>query len=555
VNTHQDADNANNKQTSDEGMKDLRDVYLAKHAQGLVHLIESAQTTTFPPEQDPSVNESDAEITKIQVPGDGQTLGKFCAEMAPVLKTAGFFARDTSIVVPGSVVGITAESRLVEVTANMLRAMSDDFAHLIRKKKSKDGDIEVRVSLDSDTSRVVIEAPQVLSALPRIDFLHPAPLPWIAPTGELGLLTEGYNAQIKALVENRVRFRTDLPFPLAKGMLESLLCDFQFLDARSRAAAIAAILTPICRHLLPEGSLMPGIVIDAQAAGSGKSTLAELIGLLYGKVGVQSAPSREDDWPKVLVTQVRMGKPVIIFDNIDRHLESEALAMYLSSNYYSGRLLLQNREITGRSSAVVVFTGNNMTFNRDLARRLIVVELHCETLRAEDRRFSRQLDSAVLEKYRSNLLACAWSLVKAWDKAGRPRCSSTNASFPAWCERIGGIVEHAGFGDPAQRPQRDDRGDVDTANFERLAANMLPDHQHAFGDIMTICATQGLFGRFIDDVDDRGDLTKSANSAFGKLLKSFGGRIIPGLGRFVVTGESRKRRYCIQETTIQSTEN
>lgn len=533
----------------DSEPKDLRDVYLSGDAERLTHLIGSAQPITLNSDNDTNGEQPDLqmEVPRIQVPGEGRTLGDFCRDMAPVMGASGFYARDTSVVVSGSLVGITSESRLFEVTANMLRAMSDDFVYLVRKKKSKDGDIEARVSLDGDTSRVVIESPQILRALPRIEYLHPAPLPWIDAGGEIKLLAEGYNSEIKALVEDSVKFRKNLNFGLAKELLKDLLCDFQFVDKRSRAAAVAAILTPICRHLLPEGSLIPGIVIDAQSAGSGKSTLAELIALLYGKVGVQSAPSREDDWPKVLLTQVRMGKPVIIFDNIDRHLESEALAMFLSSNYYSGRLLLQNREITGKSSALIVFTGNNLTFNRDLARRFIVVELHCETLRAEDRKFRRQLDAAVLKNYRSNILACAWSLVKAWDKAGRPSCSSSNASFPAWSERIGGIVEYAGFGDAVQRHKRDDRGDIDTSDFEKLVDQMLPEHQHTYLDLMNTCTQHGLFGRFIDDVDDRGEMTKSANSAFGKLLKSFTGRIIPGKGRFVVTGESRKRRYTVLE--------
>jgi len=57
------------------------------------------------------------------------------------------------------------------------------------------------------------------------------------------------------------------------------------------------------------------------------------------------------------------------------------------------------------------------------------------------------------DKLRSEVCSALWTLVKAWDAAGRPGPTSRMPKCPEWSEIIGAIVEHAGFGNPCAKPE------------------------------------------------------------------------------------------------------
>ena len=98
----------------------------------------------------------------------------------------------------------------------------------------------------------------------------------------------------------------------------------------------------------------------------------------------------------------------------------------------------------------VFVTGNGCTVSPDMRRRSLFVELFMEDERAEDRKFQRVLDDAVLLALRPRIIAALWALVREWDAAGRLKPSKSHAAFPRWAEVICGIVEFAGFGCPLE---------------------------------------------------------------------------------------------------------
>jgi hypothetical protein len=122
---------------------------------------------------------------------------------------------------------------------------------------------------------------------------------------------------------------------------EEWLGQFPFADAASRTNAIAAVLTPFARELFSGGS--PLFAIDAPAPGSGKGFIAGSIGLITaGLVPTSTTEPRDEEELRKRITSLLMaGGEVILFDNVKRRIDSGVLAMLLTVQTWSDRLLRQ----------------------------------------------------------------------------------------------------------------------------------------------------------------------------------------------------------------------
>ena len=112
-------------------------------------------------------------------------------------------------------------------------------------------------------------------------------------------------------------------------ILDELLSDFPFVDEASRANTLAALLTPIVRHVIV-GPVPMGL-FDAPQAGTGKTKLAEIIGMIStGRwTPMRTPPMRRDDdaeWSKVITSALLKGSTINCFDNVDGVLRSPACA-------------------------------------------------------------------------------------------------------------------------------------------------------------------------------------------------------------------------------------
>lgn len=525
--------------------KDLRELFLAEGATAVLEHIGTATPWVSSGIQAEQLEETSENLPMIQLPGDNRPLGDFCSELGAVLAGGNFYCR--SGMAFASIATLEEQGReLKRIEPHMLRSMADANVRTIRYRKTSDGPEQVRRSMDLDTAQAVLSSPMFLSALPPLDYIRPAQMPIIRKDGSMELLPVGYDRESRTLTHEETRYDHGMNAETAKHIFNGVLSEFQFADERSKAATVAALLTGFSGHLLPQDAFVPCFLFDANAQGSGKTTLAQIVALPYGVVAVQPAPKHEAEWRKRLLPMIMAGRGITIMDNVDHHIDSAALSMYLTSYSYSDRILGASQEYTGKPSTIILMTGNKMTYSRDLARRVIVIDLFSAELRAEERQYKKRMNLKLLKKYRKLLMAAMWALVKEWDRAGRPKCSTTNSSFPDWCEVVGGIVEHNGFGDPAIRGQRDDAGDIDTLDLERLAKIMGADVLYLFKDIVAMCGKHGLFERFIEDTDELGQLSKSAKSGFGKTLKSFDKRMVKGIGCFRMKGKGHSRCFAVE---------
>lgn len=233
-------------------------------------------------------------------------------------------------------------------------------------------------------------------------------------------------------------------------ILYELLPDFPFVDEASRANTLAALLTPIVRHVIV-GPVPMGL-FDAPQAGTGKTKLAEIIGMIStGRwTPMRTPPMRRDDdaeWSKVITSALLKGSTIICFDNVDGILRSPSLCLALTSQVYSDRLLGTNQQPEIPVICSWFATGNNIQLGGDLPRRCYWIRLDAKMSRPWKRSDFRHKDlEGWVTENRSRLSAALLTMARAWYVAGQPEPDSPIlGSYQAWCRTVGGILKFSGI--------------------------------------------------------------------------------------------------------------
>lgn len=476
----------------------------------------------------------------LQLPGDGRPLGDFARDVGILLASKSIFARK------GCAFTLDGEGQKLEpATATWLRSWAEKHVCPYKLRVTQDRSIELASTMSEDAARVVLQAPQFLERIRRVERFHPCRLPVIRDDGTLELLPEGHDATSATYTAPGVPYPLDMSVDGAREVIAQTFAEFPFAEdsGRSKAVAVAAMLTVYAGGFMPIGAGRPVFLYLGNAEGTGKTTAARLAGIPYGAVAAESAPTDETEWQKKLLSAVMGGRRLLLLDNLKGFLNSPSLEAYTTSSKYGGRILGVSKEFEGEACATVLVTGNRLNISPDMRRRSLVVELFMHELRAEDRTFKRRLDDPALIALRPTLLAACWALVRSWDAAGRPVSSRMNSSFPRWCDVIGGVVEHAGFACPTAPAEIDGMGDTDTRDIGKLAAEIVPGTRYTFADLADLCTEHGLFERFTCDTETNGELSRRAKSGFAKTLRQYDRRAIAPSLKFYVQGDGHARRY------------
>jgi hypothetical protein len=122
-------------------------------------------------------------------------------------------------------------------------------------------------------------------------------------------------------------------------LLVEMWGDFPFKDAASRANALAALLLLFVRQMIDGPT--PLHLIDAPIEGSGKGLLILTIALvaLGADPSVMSEGSSDEEWRKRITAILLEAKSLILLDNLNRTLDSGALAAVLTCNVWRDRIL------------------------------------------------------------------------------------------------------------------------------------------------------------------------------------------------------------------------
>jgi hypothetical protein len=481
---------------------------------------------------------------KVQLPGDNYLLSDCAREIGRILAPKDIFAR-------GGLVFVLNDRRdgLTPMSPEILRTWVEDYLVLykVRKLSGTDETIQFKRTITQTDASGILASPQFIEQLQEIERFNPIRVPVMRRDGNIDLLPEGYDEETKSFTCDSVPVITRMDLADARDILDGILAEFVFADGgRSKAVAVASMVTVFGRGLLPAKSLRPCFIFVANAEGAGKTLLVKCATVpVLGYAPAGTKPKDEDEMRKALLAAVLEARPVIFFDNAKRHITSEALEGFLTTQDYEGRILGQSKSFRGENNAVVFITGNGCTVSPDMRRRSLFCELFLEVERAEDRVFENNLEVPMLLERRSEILTALWALIQDWDKDMRPKPSRSNSSFADWSEIIGGIVEHAGYGCALETPQIEAAADQDGSDMRALVksiANGARFKSVQFEEVVDTARANGLFEWCIPP---DGDLDTKAKSSLGKLLKSYDRRLVGGF-RFTLEGKGHARRFKVE---------
>jgi hypothetical protein len=261
-----------------------------------------------------------------------------------------------------------------------------------------------------------------------------------------------------------------------------------------------------------------------------------------GYAALRSFPEEKPELAKVLDSEVLAGSDSIIFDNVKIKLDSPYLEQFATSSVVATRRLGGSTKQEVGKQTMVMITANQADISADIARRSIFIDLFQKEADPQARRIERPMGAEYLARpeVRYAILSALWSLVVAWDKNGRPSCSSRLVGFEEWSDVIGGIVENAGFGSPLRRPCSENFGDADKQDMDSLVSLMvagvfrdaieLPCRDGIqLDDLIWICRDNGLFAEKIRGKTDREtkefEIWPSSLAKITRLFARYNGRV------------------------------
>lgn len=195
--------------------------------------------------------------------------------------------------------------------------------------------------------------------------------------------TQGYHAKSKYYFTTNYEIKsgvitTKVQADAAINYLLSPFSEYRFrYPKEARSALLAAIMTMALRPILHTA---PGVIAHTPRGGqsSGKSPLATALGAISGyEDDVKSWKAKDENDKATLSHLMNSPHKVLKFDNIPDEIKlySDALASILTESIYSGRILGSTKEVSVPTNIPVLLSANNYNPSKDLAVRLIELEL------------------------------------------------------------------------------------------------------------------------------------------------------------------------------------
>lgn len=250
----------------------------------------------------------------------------------------------------------------------------------------------------------------------------------------------GYDKDTRAYI-------TEGPWPIrsehsdpAAWLMSEVLGEFPFADDASLHNALALMLLPFVRRVIHCPT--PVHYIEAPTIGTGKTLLAQTC--LYpacGFVGASTMPEREEERKKSISSFLLEGAPAVIFDNLDKRVDSGTLAAATTNTRYHDRMLGSNAIIDVPVKCVWVMTGNNAELSPDMLRRTVLIKIDAQMERpSQGRSFTKDLMEWFPGHRRETVGACC-QMILNWVEAGSPMFTKrAMGGFEGHSRLIGGIL-------------------------------------------------------------------------------------------------------------------
>jgi hypothetical protein len=214
-------------------------------------------------------------------------------------------------------------------------------------------------------------------------------------------------------------------------LILEILSGFPFSDDAARSVAVSAILTALVRRSLRSAPLF---IFTAPKMGSGKTLLATVVAYIStGRAPAMMSQAEDAESERKRMLALLLEGPVlIVIDNVERALQSDALCSVLTEPVFSDRLLGASKTVAVPTNCTWIATGNNVMVAGDLSTRVLVCELDPECERPEERKFAVDLHTVVPAR-RAELVAAGLTIIRAYLAAGSPAQEvPTFGRFESW---------------------------------------------------------------------------------------------------------------------------
>jgi putative DNA primase/helicase len=229
-------------------------------------------------------------------------------------------------------------------------------------------------------------------------------------------------------------------------ILDELLVDFPFVSPADKANAVALLLLPYMRDLIPGPT--PLHDIEAAVMGSGKGLLADV--LLYSPTGAFPAPiapaNDDDEWRKRITSQLLTAPSILFIDNLNTTLDSGSFCAALTARTWDDRILGHSAIVHLPVRCIWVLAANNPILSTEVVRRSIRIRIDPQV----ERPWRRNLEDFKYPNLRQwvedNTDRLIWAcLVLIRYGLQHGKSSKTLGSFEEWSALMSRILNGVGI--------------------------------------------------------------------------------------------------------------
>ena len=234
---------------------------------------------------------------------------------------------------------------------------------------------------------------------------------------------------------------------IALDALEGLFSSMPFVAPVDRAVAVSAVLTVCSRNAYDTA---PMHAVTAPTAGSGKSMIVDAVTVLATgrRAAVMALGKNVEETEKRLGGALLSGDPVLALDNCEAGIGGDLLCQMLTQASVKYRVLGGSKIPELSTKIFVTATGNNLVVLSDMTRRTVLCRIDPKTERPELREFDTPDPVAIARQRRSELVAAALTVLRAYVVAGRPVQASPLGSFEGWSRTVRDAMLWLGSADP-----------------------------------------------------------------------------------------------------------
>ena len=503
----------------------------------------------------------------IEIPGPDRLVSAFAREVANTIgpKNVLFYRPETKKIVEINKIDHVDKKKttfegFIDMTNSRFVTIIERYFKPYTTTITKNGKMTFGKSLPQSHSGPVMDSDDFRTRIPIINRQFTVPIP-ILYEGNLTFPNPGYDIRFGSwLPFNAPKIDSKMPLDHALELLHHIYEEFCFQDMRegeraeNEAKAIAALLTPFIKGLLPSFSTRcPLFVYEANRERSGKDYCAGVTGIVFEGQALEEPPICNDEprqsdqnaeLRKKLLAALIAGRKRLHFSNNRGKMKNAVFEGFITAEHFNDRQLAKNINVSFPNETDLSISANaGLELTADLNNRSIFVTLFLDLEDANAREFDNpDLHGYVLQE-RANVLSALYALVRNWYEQGMPEGSVPFTSFPSWAKIVGGIMECAGFPNPCKRDEnREGIVDVETQDIKRLFELCYEAHPDEFidkNDILNVIQSAQNAG---DEVYNYIDFSEhSGKIKFWKNFNKFVGRIFSDI-KLTHDGNSRAPR-------------